>query len=101
MKHERSNSSEQTSAGSMDHTSAMHDEVPADEVRQILDTSATGITRCGRDLLYLSANAAYAGLVGLPASHIIGRPIIEVLGNEAFKVIRPYIERVLSGERVE
>jgi PAS domain S-box-containing protein len=73
----------------------------ADEVRQILDTSATGITRCSRDLLYVSANAAYARLVGVPTSQIIGRPIVDVTGTEAFEAIRPHVERVLRGERVE
>jgi PAS domain S-box-containing protein len=73
----------------------------ADEVRQILDTSATGITRCSRDRRYLSVNAAYAKLVGLPTSQIIGRPIVDVMGTKAFEVIRPHVERVLRGERVE
>jgi PAS domain S-box-containing protein len=73
----------------------------ADEVRQILDTSATGITRCSRDLRFLSANAAIGTLVGLPVEQIIGRPMVDVMGVKAFEVIRPYVERVLRGERVE
>jgi PAS domain S-box-containing protein len=73
----------------------------ADEVRQILDTSATGITRCSRDLRFLSANAAIGKLVGLPVEQIIGRPMVDVMGVKAFEVIRPYVERVLRGERVE
>jgi PAS domain S-box-containing protein len=73
----------------------------ADEVRQILDTAAIGLTHCSRDLRYLECNRAYEKLVGLPAEQIIGRPIIDVMGTKAFEVIRPYIERVLRGERVE
>jgi PAS domain S-box-containing protein len=73
----------------------------ADEVRQILNTSATGITRCSRDLRFLSANAAIGKLVGLPVEQIIGRPMVDVMGAKAFEVIRPYVERVLRGERVE
>jgi PAS domain S-box-containing protein len=73
----------------------------AHEVRQILDTSATGITRCSRDLRFLSANAAIGKLVGLPVEQIIGRPMVDVMGVKAFEVIRPYVERVLRGERVE
>src|SRR5215831_13816773 len=73
----------------------------ADEVRQILDTSATGITRCSRDLRFLSANAAIGKLVGLPVEQIIERPMVDVMGVKAFEVIRPYVERVLCGERVE
>jgi PAS domain S-box-containing protein len=72
-----------------------------EEVRQILDTAATGITRCSRDLRYISANPAYAKLAGLPVEQIVGRPIIDVMGLNAVEVIRPYIERVLRGERVE
>jgi len=71
------------------------------DLGQVLDTSATGITRCSRDLRYLSANSSYAKLVGPSAEQIIGRPIIDVIGTEAFEVERPYVERVLRGERVE
>jgi PAS domain S-box-containing protein len=75
-------------------------EVSAD-LRQILDTTDIGLTRCSRDLRYLSANAAYARMTGLPPERIVGRPIVEVMGEEAFAVIRPHVERVLSGERVQ
>ena len=73
----------------------------ADQIRQTFDTSATGLTRCSRDLRYLSVNPAYGKLVGLPAEKIIGRSLIEVLGARAFDLVRPRIERVLRGERVE
>jgi PAS domain S-box-containing protein len=72
-----------------------------EDVRQILDTAAIGLTRCSRDLRYLACNRAYEKLLGLPADQIIGRPIIDVMGPKAFEVIRPYIERLLRGERVE
>jgi len=72
-----------------------------EDVRQILDTAAIGLTRCSRDLRYLSCNPAYEKLAGLSAELIIGRPIIDVIGTEAFEVKRPYVERVLRGERVE
>jgi PAS domain S-box-containing protein len=71
------------------------------DVRQILDTAAIGLTRCSRDFRYLSCNPAYEKLAGQSAQEIIGRPIIDVIGIEAFEVKRPYIERVLRGERVE
>src|SRR5215470_11414024 len=72
-----------------------------EDVRQILDSAAIGLTRCSRDLRYVSCNPAYEKLVGVSADQIIGRPIIDVIGTEAFEVIRPYIERALRGERVE
>ena len=71
------------------------------ELRQTLYTAGTGLTHCSRDLRYLSANPAYAQYVQMPLEQIVGRPIVEVLGQQTFEIIRPRIERVLSGERVE
>jgi PAS domain S-box-containing protein len=71
------------------------------ELQQTLHIAATGLTHCSRDLRYLSANPAYARYVGLPLEQIIGKTIEEVMGKEAFKIIRPRIERVLRGETVE
>ena len=73
----------------------------SDELNTTLNTAGVGITRCSRDLRYLRANEAYAKIVGLPLGEIIGRPIVEVVGEVAFETIRPCIERVLAGERVE
>ena len=73
----------------------------SDELSTILNTAGIGITRCSRELRYLRANETYATIAGLPLDEIIGRPIVEVMGEAAFITIRPYIERVLAGERVE
>ena len=73
----------------------------SDELNTTLNTAGVGITRCSRDLRYLRANETYAKIVGLPLGEIIGRPIVEVVGETAFETIRPCIERVLAGERVE
>jgi PAS domain S-box-containing protein len=73
----------------------------SDELTTTLNTAGIGIARCSRDLRYLRANDTYATIIGLPLSEIIGRSIAEVMGESAFTTIRPYIERVLAGERVE
>ena len=70
-------------------------------LQSFLDAAPTGLTRCSRDLRYLSANPAYAAIAGLPVEQIVGRPIIEVMGAKGWEMIRPYVERVLSGEPVE
>jgi PAS domain S-box-containing protein len=75
--------------------------VASAELRQTLHTAATGLIHCSRDLRYISANPAYAQWIGLPVEKIVGRPIVEVMGQAAFEIIRPRIERVLRGERVE
>jgi PAS domain S-box-containing protein len=68
---------------------------------QITDFTPTLLTRCGRDLRYRFANRATADFLGLAPEEIAGKPIREILGDEAFATILPYIERVLQGERVE
>jgi len=73
----------------------------ADDLRQTLNTAAIGLTRCSRDLRYVTANLAYAQIMNVPLEQIVGRPIREVLGAEGFERIRPYVERVLAGEQVE
>ncbi|HEX5452989.1 MAG TPA: GAF domain-containing protein [Stellaceae bacterium] len=70
------------------------------ELQQTLETTDAGITHCGRDLRYISANSAYTRLTGVPVEKIVGRPIVEVIGERAFAIIRPYVERVLRGERI-
>lgn len=72
-----------------------------DDLRRFVNAVPTAIIRCSRDLRYLSANTACAEILGLPLDQIIGKRIIDVLGSEAFEAIRPRIERVLRGERVE
>lgn len=71
------------------------------ELNRTLDTAATGLTHCSRDLRYLSVNPAYARWIELPSEEIIGKSIVDVMGQTAFDVIRPRIERVLRGEQVE
>jgi PAS domain S-box-containing protein len=72
-----------------------------DELHQTFNATATGLTRCSRNLHYIAANPAYAEIAGVPLQQIIGRPIIDVMGPEGFEKIRPYVERVLRGESLE
>jgi PAS domain S-box-containing protein len=71
------------------------------ELRKTLQIAATGLTHCSQDLRHLSANRAYAQFVGVPQEQIVGKSIVKVMGQAAFEIIRPRIERVLRGERVE
>jgi PAS domain S-box-containing protein len=71
------------------------------ELQRILDTAATGLVHCSADLRYVSVNRAYAQWLGRGIEQIVGRPMVDGLGHTAFEVIRPYVERVLQGERVE
>jgi PAS domain S-box-containing protein len=70
------------------------------ELQHVTETVEVGLTRCSRNLRYLSVNPAYARLTGLAVEDVVGRPVMEVIGKPAFEVIHPYVERVLHGERV-
>jgi len=71
------------------------------QFRRFLDTAPVGLVRCSSDMRYLAANPAYAEIVGVPLEQIVGRPMIEVMGAEALQEIRPYVDRVMKGERLE
>ena len=58
------------------------------------------LTRCSRDLKYLWANQHYANWLQRPLEKVIGRPILDVLGKDAFESLRHRFEQALSGEAV-
>jgi PAS domain S-box-containing protein len=68
--------------------------------RLITDTPFM-LTRCSRELRYAFVSRAYADMLGRTRSDIEGRRIAEIIGDEGFATIRPHIEAVLSGARVE
>ncbi len=72
-----------------------------EQLQVITDTMSVCVTRCGRDGRYQWISRAGAEWLGRAPEEIVGRPIAEVIGDEAYETIRPYVERVLSGERVE
>ncbi|HYD46891.1 MAG TPA: PAS domain-containing protein, partial [Terriglobales bacterium] len=71
------------------------------ELEIIARTTPLILVRCSRDLRYAYVNHASAALFGLTPEQMIGRPIAEVMGAEAFAIIKPYIDRVLQGEAVQ
>jgi PAS domain S-box-containing protein len=69
-----------------------------ERLRRVSNNADVGLIRCSRDWIYLSANPAYAKIVGKPLDQIVGRPLAEVMGAEAAETIRPFVERALRGE---
>lgn len=61
---------------------------------------AAPITRCTSDLRYLWVNQNYAKWLQKPVDKIVGRPIVDIIGAEAFRTLRPRFERVLTGQAV-
>jgi PAS domain S-box-containing protein len=72
-----------------------------DQIKLILDKAAIPIAYFGSDSTYLFINQAYARLLELPPERVIGRSISELLGPQAYGVLKPYSQRALSGEVVK
>src|SRR4026208_1763599 len=69
--------------------------------QRLIDETPFMITRCSRDLCYVFVSRAYARMLGRNAADIQGKSIVTIMGEEGFATIKPYIERVLTGARVE
>src|SRR5215471_13563758 len=59
------------------------------------------LTRCSSDLRYLFVSEAYAKMIGHRPEEVVGKKIVEVMGETGFNTILPHIKTVLSGHRVE
>ena len=70
-------------------------------LRQLINETPFMLTRCSRDLRYLFVSRAYAAMLGRDPADIEGSPIVDIMGDEGFSTIRPHVDRVLDGQRVE
>jgi len=71
-----------------------------DDLELVTNGMAVAVTRCSRDFRYLWANQGYAQWLQRPLDEIVGRPIRDVLGREAFECLRHHFDRVLAGNKV-
>lgn len=67
----------------------------------VTENMAAAVSRCSLDFRYLWVSTTYAAWIGKSREEIAGRQIREVIGDAGFEDVRPYMERVLKGERVE
>ena len=70
-------------------------------LEDIINRTPFMLTRCNRAFKFLFVSRAYAEMIGLPPEAIIGKPIRDVIGEQAFNMILPNVERVQRGDRVE
>ncbi|HEY7543432.1 MAG TPA: PAS domain S-box protein, partial [Blastocatellia bacterium] len=71
------------------------------ELEEIINHTPFMLTRCSHDLRYRFVSRAYAEMIGRTPEEVRGKPIVEIMGEEGLRVISPYVEKVLAGERVE
>jgi len=67
-------------------------------LRLILDTADIPINYCSSDQTFLFCNETYAKWYGRTPDQIIGKTIIEILGEEGYNTVSPYFARALQGE---
>jgi PAS domain S-box-containing protein len=71
------------------------------ELETVLNCTPFMLARCSRDLRYRFVSESCAELLGRKPEEIIGKPIAEIVGEEAFNTIWPALVKVLGGERVD
>jgi PAS domain S-box-containing protein len=71
------------------------------DLELVVDQTPFLLTRCSRDLRYQFVSRTYAEMIGRQPAEITGKAIVEIMGEEGFETVRPYIETVLEGIRVE
>ena len=70
------------------------------QLRLIADTLPILIAHCDADAKYLFVNRAYSARFGRAPEDLVGCTIESIVGRAAYESLRPYVERVLSGEPV-
>jgi PAS domain S-box-containing protein len=70
------------------------------QLRVITNALPSLIAYVDQEQRYAFVNRAYEEWLGLPASAMLGKPVREILGEEVYRIIRPYVEQVLAGQRV-
>jgi len=71
------------------------------QLEVITENMPAGVTRCSRDLKYLWVSPTYATSLGRTPEELAGRPIVDVIGQEGYDHILPYMKKALLGERVQ
>jgi PAS domain S-box-containing protein len=75
--------------------------VQREELRLVTDTMSAGVVRVSADLRYIWVNRVFADWAGKAPQDIIGLPIVEVIGEDGMRDLRPHVERLLAGQAVQ
>src|SRR6516164_19654 len=59
------------------------------------------LTRCSSNLRYLFVSEAYARMIGQRPEQVVGKKIVDVMGETGFNTILPHVNAVLMGHHVE
>jgi diguanylate cyclase (GGDEF)-like protein/PAS domain S-box-containing protein len=71
-----------------------------ERLQLVLDAMPASIAYADDRLRYRFVNNAFEQWIGRPRARIIGQETAEVLGEDLFASVRPYLQRVMTGEQV-
>lgn len=69
-----------------------------DELQRLTDSLTVLVSFVDRDFRYQLNNRGYSDWFGPDAASLVGRSVVEILGEAAFAKARPRMERALAGE---
>jgi PAS domain S-box-containing protein len=71
------------------------------ELESIIYRTPFMLIRLDRELRYRFISQAYLEMTGRRPENVVGKRMVDILGDKDFQTIRPYVEKVLQGDRVE
>jgi PAS domain S-box-containing protein len=71
------------------------------QLESILYRTPFMLIRLDRNLRYRFISQAYLEMTGRRPEQVMGKRLSDILGDKDFQAIRPYVEKVLEGDRVE
>ena len=71
-----------------------------EEMRLVTDTMPALVSRLDTEQRFRFANRAYGDWLGVDPASLIGKSLVDVYGEAAYRNIRSHIEQALAGERV-
>ncbi|HEY1792571.1 MAG TPA: PAS domain S-box protein [Opitutaceae bacterium] len=71
------------------------------QLRLVTDNASVFLCQIGRDHRFKFVNRAYAARFGLESSEVVGRHLLDLLGQQPYSVVRPKLDAALAGSRQE
>ncbi|HYP15094.1 MAG TPA: PAS domain S-box protein [Bryobacteraceae bacterium] len=70
------------------------------QLRLVTDRMPGLVSYIGTDLRYQFTNVRYQEWFARPNEQLVGKLLVDIIGEESFRRVRPYMDRALSGEPV-
>jgi diguanylate cyclase (GGDEF)-like protein/PAS domain S-box-containing protein len=68
------------------------------QLRQVIDSVPTPMCYVDAEMRYRYVNNAFLDYIGLEPRQIVGRLVVEVLGEDRYRQLHPHLERLRTGE---